>query len=108
MAKKLYVGNLSYDTTDSGLETLFATVGEVAEAVVITDRYSGRSRGFGFVQMADDAGTQAAIEQLDGRELDGRALKVAEAQPRRDSDDRGGGGSGGGGGGDRGGGGGRW
>jgi len=90
--KKLYVGNLSYSTTDSGLETLFATVGKVLSASVVMDRETGRSKGFGFVEMADQAGAQAAIDQLNGKELDGRTIKVAEAKPRAPRDDRGGGG----------------
>ena len=91
MGKKLYVGNLSYSTTQSQLEALFRQVGEVVEATVLEDRMSGRSRGFGFVEMADDASAAKAIAQLDGKELDGRSLKVAEAQPRPRGDDRGGG-----------------
>lgn len=86
MNKKLYVGNLSYDTKQAQLETLFSEVGEVIEAVVLEDRYTGRSRGFGFVTMADETAAAAAIEQLNGKELDGRALKVAEAHPRRERD----------------------
>jgi RNA recognition motif-containing protein len=90
--KKLYVGNLSYSTSDSGLEALFATVGHVLSASVVMDRETGRSKGFGFVEMADAAAAQAAIDQLNGKELDGRAIKVAEAKPRAPRDDRGGGG----------------
>ncbi|MBN1402523.1 MAG: RNA-binding protein [Anaerolineae bacterium] len=96
MEKKLYVGNLSYDTTDSGLESLFAQAGDVVEASVVTDRDTGRSRGFGFVEMADVTGASAAIEQLDGKELDGRNIKVAEAKPRAPRENRGYGGGGGG------------
>ncbi len=96
MTKKLYVGNLSYSTTEAGLAEFFGTVGEVASANVITDRMSGRSRGFGFVEMADEAAAQEAINQLNGRELDGRALKIAEAKPQRSRDDRRGGGGRGG------------
>ncbi|MBN1401414.1 MAG: RNA-binding protein [Anaerolineae bacterium] len=96
MEKKLYVGNLSYDTTESTLESLFSQAGEVVEAAVVTDRETGRSRGFGFVEMADEAGAAAAIEQFNGRELDGRTIRVDEARPRRSRDDRGGGGGGGG------------
>jgi cold-inducible RNA-binding protein len=94
--KKLYVGNLSYSTTDSGLETLFSTVGKVLSASVVMDRETGRSKGFGFVEMADQAGAQAAIDQINGKDLDGRTIKVAEAKPRAPRDDRGGGGGGGG------------
>ena len=98
MAKKLYVGNLNYDTSESTLEALFAQAGEVVEVTVIKDSYSGRSKGFGFVEMADDTAASAAIEQLNGKEVDGRTLKVDEARPprrreRRYDDDRGGGGS---------------
>jgi RNA recognition motif-containing protein len=93
MSKKLYVGNLSYQTTDRDLETAFAQAGEVVEAVVIMDRDSGRSKGFGFVEMADDASADAAVLRFNGTELDGRTLKVAEAKPR---EPRSGGGSGGG------------
>jgi cold-inducible RNA-binding protein len=92
--KKLYVGNLSYDTTESSLESLFSQAGEVVEAAVVTDRETGRSRGFGFVEMADEAGAAAAIEQFNGKELDGRTIRVDEARPRRSRDDRGGGGGG--------------
>jgi RNA recognition motif-containing protein len=95
MGTKLYVGNLSYDTIDSGLESAFAQVGTVVEATVITDRYSGRSRGFGFVEMADEASAAEAIQKLDGQTLDGRTIKVAEAKPRAPRDDRGGYGGGG-------------
>ena len=93
MEKKLYVGNLSYDTRESQLEELFSQVGSVVSAAVIEDRDSGRSKGFGFVEMADEAAAAAAIEQLNGKELDGRTIKVSEAKPRRQRDDRGGGGS---------------
>jgi cold-inducible RNA-binding protein len=90
VAKKLYVGNLSYDTTETTLTELFAEVGAVQSVSLITDRMSGRSKGFAFVEMADDAQAQEAINQLNDREVDGRTIKVAEARPRRD--DRGGGG----------------
>ena len=89
MEKKLYVGNLSYDTTGNGLETLFSQAGDVVEAVVISDRDSGRSKGFGFVEMVDTTAAAAAIEQFNGKELDGRTIKVAEAKPRRPREDRG-------------------
>ena len=88
MEKKLYVGNLAYSTTDSSLETLFGRVGSVVKATVIMDRETGRSKGFCFVEMADEAGAAAAIAQLNGTQLDGRALKVAEAQARQDRDSR--------------------
>ena len=84
MAKRIYVGKLSYDTTESTLSELFAAVGEVVSVTLITDRDSGRSKGFAFVEMAEDAGAQEAINQLDGREVDGRAITVAEARPKRE------------------------
>ena len=89
MAKKLYVGNLSYETTEATLSELFGALGEVLSVNLITDRMSGRSRGFAFVEMAEQTAAQEAINQLNGREVDGRAIKVAEARPKRD--DRGGG-----------------
>ncbi len=104
MAKKLYVGNLSYDTSDSDLRTLFEQHGSVESAQVIMDRDSGRSKGFGFVEMSNSQQADAAISALNGKEVDGRALTVNEARPR---EDRGGGGGRGGYGGGRGGGGGR-
>ena len=88
--KKLYVGNLSYQTSQSQLEAFSAEAGEVVEAVVVEDRYSGRSRGFGFVEMATEEAAAARIEQFHGRELDGRTLNVAEARPPRRREDRGG------------------
>jgi cold-inducible RNA-binding protein len=100
MGKKLYVGNLTYGVTDSTLEQLFAAHGMVQSAQVITDRDSGRSKGFGFVEMGSDQEAQAAIAALNGKEVDGRQLTVNEARPR---EDRGGGGRGFGGGGGRGG-----
>ncbi|NLT73396.1 MAG: RNA-binding protein [Chloroflexi bacterium] len=90
MAKKLYVGNLSYDTTSDGLRAAFEAVGPVATADVISDRYSGRSRGFGFVEMASDSDANSAVERLNGTSLDGRTITVAEARPRENRDDRGG------------------
>jgi cold-inducible RNA-binding protein len=93
VAKKLYVGKLSYDTTESTLSELFGTIGEVVSVNLITDRDSGRSKGFAFVEMADDAAAQEAINQLNGREVDGRNIAVAEARPKRDEGrERGGGG----------------
>jgi len=83
MAKKLYVGNLSYSTTESNLSKLFGTVGEVASVSLITDRASGRSKGFAFVEMAEDSAAQEAIAQLNGKELDGREINVAEARPQK-------------------------
>jgi len=99
MNKKLYCGNLSYSTTDDQLRELFSQVGPVESAVVITDRMTGRSKGFGFIEMETEDAARQAIERLDGHDLDGRNIKVAEARPRRDRFDRGGGGYGGGGGG---------
>jgi RNA recognition motif-containing protein len=107
MGSKLYVGNLSYGTTSSDLEQLFAKHGTVQSAEVISDRETGRSKGFGFVQMGADEEAQAAIAALNGQEHDGRPLTVNEAKPREDRPRGGGGGFGGGGGGRGGGGGGR-
>lgn len=83
--KKLFVGSLAWATTDDSLNAHFATVGTVASAKVITDRESGRSKGFGFVEFEDDKEADAAIEKLNGSELDGRAIVVNEARPREDS-----------------------
>ena len=105
MAKKLYVGNLAFDVTTKELEELFAQAGICESAAVITDRATGQSRGFGFVEMGSNADAQTAIQQFDGYELKGRALKVNEA---RDREGGGGGGRGGRGGGGGGGGGGGW
>src|SRR6202043_3291584 len=93
MGKKLYVGNLTYGVTDSTLEQLFAPHGTVESAQVIMDRDTGRSKGFGFVEMKTDQEAQAAIAALNGKEVDGRSLTVNEAKPR---EDRGGGGRSGG------------
>ena len=82
MGNRLYVGNLSFGMSDAELEEVFAQVGPVTEAIVIVDRESGRSRGFGFVEMASEEAATAAIEQINGTEVEGRALKVAEANPR--------------------------
>ena len=95
MGSKLYVGNLSYGTTGSDLEQLFSQHGTVNSAEVISDRETGRSKGFGFVQMGSDEEAQAAIAALNGQEHDGRQLTVNEAKPREDRP-RGGGGGGGG------------
>jgi cold-inducible RNA-binding protein len=104
VAMKLYVGNLSYNVSSSDLEQLFAQYGAVRSAQVITDRDTGRSKGFGFVEMSDDNAARQAIQALNEKEHDGRPLTVNEARPR---EDRGGGGGGRGGyGGGRGGGGG--
>ncbi|MCZ6816910.1 MAG: RNA-binding protein [Planctomycetota bacterium] len=93
MGKKLYVGNLSYDVSSSDLEALLAAHGTVQSAEVITDRNTGQSKGFGFVEMDSDAEAQAAIAALNGQDQGGRALTVNEAKPR---EPRGGGGGGGG------------
>ena len=93
MGKKLYVGNLSYSVDSSELEQLFAQHGQVVSAQIINDRDTGRSKGFGFVEMANDNEAQAAIDSLNGQEHGGRALTVNEARPR---EERGGGGGGGG------------
>jgi RNA recognition motif-containing protein len=82
MSKKLFVGSLSWNTDDQGLRTAFEAFGEVTEAKVITDRGSGRSRGFGFVTMADDGAADTAIEALNDTELDGRTIKVNVAHDR--------------------------
>jgi len=105
MGSKLYVGNLSYNVNSSDLEQLFAQHGTVQSAEIIQDRDTGRSKGFGFVQMGSDGEAQAAIAALNGQEHDGRALTVNEAKPREDRGGGGGGGRGGfgGGGGGRGG-----
>jgi RNA recognition motif-containing protein len=101
MAKKLYVGNLSYQVDSSELEQLFGQHGQVLSAQVINDRDTGRSKGFGFVEMANDAEAEAAIQALNGQEHGGRALTVNEARPREERGGGGGGGYGGGGGGGR-------
>ena len=93
MGRKLYVGNLTYGVTDSALEQMFAAHGTVQSAQVIMDRDTGRSKGFGFVEMGSDSEAQAAIAGLSGKQVDGRSLTVNEARPR---EDRGGGGGGGG------------
>ncbi len=111
MAKKLYIGNLSYDVDQSDLEQLLGQYGQVEDAVVIMDRMSGRSKGFGFVTMSNDSDADKAIAELDGKEYTGRNLKVNEAKPREERSSGGGGGGrgrggfggGGGGGGGRGG-----
>jgi cold-inducible RNA-binding protein len=97
MGKKLYVGNLSYEVDNSALEQMFAAHGTIASAQVIMDRDTGRSKGFGFVEMTTDAEAQAAIAALNGKESGGRALTVNEARPREERPRSGGGGGGGGG-----------
>ena len=109
MTTNIYVGNLSYQTDDRELEDLFAPYGDIASARVITDRETGRSKGFGFVEMPDSAQAEAAISGLNDTEIDGRNLRINEARPREERPRGGGGGGygggyGGGGGGNRGGG----
>jgi RNA recognition motif-containing protein len=96
MGKKLYVGNLSYSVDSSELEQLFGAHGQVVSAQIINDRDTGRSKGFGFVEMASDDEATAAITALNGQQHNGRALTVNEARPREDRGPRGGGGGGGG------------
>ena len=102
----IFVSNLSFQVQDQDLLEIFAEYGEVSSAKVITDKFSGRSRGFGFVEMSDDAAAQKAIQELDGATVEGRAIKVSEAKPREARPSNGGGGGGrrnfgGGGGGNR-------
>jgi RNA recognition motif-containing protein len=105
MSTKIYVGNLAYSVTNSDLETLFSQAGKVESAAVISDKFSGQSKGFGFVEMADANEAVKAIEQFNDTELKGRRIKVNEARPREAGFGGGNRGGGGGGGGGRGG---RW
>lgn len=93
MGKRLYIGNLSYSTTENTLRTLFAQYGDVQSVNIIIDRDSGRSKGFGFVEMGTDEAAQAAIAALNGKSVDNRQINVAEARPQADRGDarRGGG-----------------
>jgi RNA recognition motif-containing protein len=91
----IYVSNLSFNVQDEDLKEFFAEYGEVTSAKVITDKFTGRSRGFGFVEMSDDAAAQKAIQELDGATVEGRAIKVSEAKPREARPSNGGGGGGG-------------
>ena len=91
MGRKLYVGNLSYDTNDQILQDTFSAYGEVTSAIVIMDRESGRSKGFGFVEFAQDADAKKAMEEMNGKEVDGRSLKVDEAKEPREREQRSGG-----------------
>jgi RNA recognition motif-containing protein len=101
MATKLFVGSLAWATNDDSLKDFFAAAGTVVSASVIMDRETNRSKGFGFVEMSSDEEAKAAVDQLNGKELDGRAVVVSEARPREDRPRGGGGGGGGyGGGGD--------
>jgi len=88
MTKRLFVGGLSWDTTEEGLRTAFAQAGTVESATVVTHRDSGRSKGFGFVEMSTDEEAKAAIEMFNGKELDGRTITVNEARPMADRADR--------------------
>ena len=96
MGKKIYVGNLPYSATESGLAATFGEFGTTESVKVITDRETGRSKGFAFVEMSTDEEAQKAISALHGRDLDGRAMNVSEAKPMEPRDNRGGGGGGGG------------
>jgi len=104
MGRKLYVGNLSYGVTQESLQEAFGACGEVDSVNLITDRDTGQSKGFGFVEMSTDSEAQKAIQELNGTSLDGRDIKVNEAKPKTQGGGRGGygGGGGGGGGGGRG------
>ncbi len=90
----IYVGNLAYKTTDDDLRTLFSAHGEVTSARVVTDRVSGQSKGFGFVEMPDRDAAQKAIDAINGQDFQGRKLRVNESQPKPREDHRGGGGGG--------------
>jgi len=96
MGKRLYVGNLAWAVDDQRLKETFSAAGDVDSASVVTDRESGRSRGFGFVEMATDEGAAKAIEELHDKDVEGRKLNVSEARPQKDRGPRGGGGGGGG------------
>ncbi len=84
MSQNLFIGSLAYATTDDSLKAFFETIGEVTSARVVTDRDSGRSKGFGFVEFADEANNQKAVDDLNGKELDGRAINVNLARPKED------------------------
>ena len=106
MAKRIYVGGLPYSATEEDLENLFSSIGAVKDATIITDRYTGQAKGFGFIEMDNDEEADAAINALNGTQMGGRTLTVNEAKPREDRPRTGGGGGGYGGGGRTGGGGG--
>lgn len=91
MAKKLFVGNLPYATNDQSLNEMFSSFGTVGSANIITDKFTGRSRGFGFVEFEDDSEADKAIEEMNGKEIEGRAIVVNEARPREDRPQNGGG-----------------
>jgi RNA recognition motif-containing protein len=95
MNKKLYVGNLSYETTETDLQTMFSEIGPIVSAVVITDKMSGRSKGFGFVEMETEDGAREAIEKLNNKEVNQRTITVNEARPPRERSFGGGGNRGG-------------
>jgi cold-inducible RNA-binding protein len=97
MSTKLFVGNLSFNTTENQLQDLFAAHGNVVEVDIIMDKFSGRPRGFGFVTMENKDSADAAVQALNGKDIDGRALTVNEARPREEQRPRSGGGGGGGG-----------
>ncbi len=99
MPSKLYIGNLSYSVTSADLESLFSQAGKVESAAVVTDKFSGQSKGFGFVEMATPEEAAAAIDRFNETELKGRNIRVDQARPREGGGNRGGGGGGGGGGG---------
>lgn len=88
MAKKMFVGSLPWETTSEDLEKLFAKAGQVISAVVISDKMSGRSKGFGFVEMSSDAEAEKAIKELNGADLSGRKIVVAEAKPQEERPQR--------------------
>ena len=90
MAKKLYVGGLSYDTDIDGLKKVFAEAGTVEEAIIIMDKMTNRSKGFGFVEMSTEEEAKKAIEMFDGKEIDGRSVTVNEARPQEDRPRKGG------------------
>lgn len=92
MAKKLYIGGLAYSVTEQELEAVFAEIGKVASVAVIKDRDTGQSKGFGFVEMEDDAAAETAIKELNGKDLSGRSIVVNEARPQVDRRSGGGGG----------------
>ncbi len=92
MAKKLFVGGLSWDTTDETLNTFFSQIGKVLSANVIMDRYTGKSKGFGFVEMENDEEAEKAKVELNGKELDGRSISVSDARPQAPRENFGGGG----------------
>jgi len=100
MSQNLFIGSLAYATTDDTLKAFFETIGEVNSARVVTDRDTGRSKGFGFVEFADEANNQKAVDELNGKDLDGRAINVSLARPKEDrprrdfNNDRGGNGGG--------------